>query len=169
MPVSNSLVATCWTNERLSKSVFPLLKSVNPSATLKVGSKAMPFAAISAIVASGISSRNEPCSIESAPSATASITSRLSPVWMRCRQLFRVRLVHHGAEQIEIHPVKGVTRHAGFEDSLDRVHALRRELIDLLARFLLAFSGCAEIAHRNRPARSPAFSSSIRCRAPLPR
>ena len=161
--------STCWTNERLSRSVFPLLKSVNPSATLKVGSKAMPFASISAIVASGISSRNEPCSIESAPSATASITSRLSPVWMRCRQLFGVRFLHDGAEQIEIHPVKGMTRHTGFEDSLDRVHAFRRQLVDLLARFLLRFSGCAEIAHQNRRARTPAFASSIRCRVRLPR
>ena len=57
----------------------------------------------------------------------------------RGRQFFRMRLVDHRAEQIEIHPLKGVARDTGFKDSLNRVHALRREVIDLLSRFLRRF------------------------------
>ena len=90
-------------------------------------------------------------------------------MWIEAGSFLGVRFVHHRAEQVEIHPVKGVARHTGFEDSLDRIHAFRRQLIDLLARFLLGLRDAQKLRIETGPRESPAFASSTRCRVRLPR
>ena len=52
------------------------------------------------------------------------------------RQFLRMRFIDHGAQNVHIHPVERISRHARFEDALDGIDMLRGEFIHLFARFL---------------------------------